>query len=118
MRRHRLLRKALVGVAAMSAGGFLMANGCANALLSITPCGTVFTFCTPADQANLIFPFLDLPDFNVDPSCTIPYGCGDGGLFPPFVGGPGGGAPDIPTGTGGGGLGGGGGGGGGAGGGI
>ncbi|MCZ6682604.1 MAG: hypothetical protein O7B26_05415 [Planctomycetota bacterium] len=116
MRRQRLLRKAMLGVVSVCAGGFVFQSGCTNLILGVTPCGTVFTFCSPADIANLIFPLLELPDFDADPSCTIPLGCGDGGVLPPLDGGPGGGDPDSPTGSGGGGLGGGGGAGGGGGG--
>jgi len=73
-------------------------------------CGTVFTFCTPTDQLNLMFPILEYPDYYTDPSCTIPLGCSNGDLFPPLEEGPGGNAPDQPSDGQGGGLGGGGGG--------
>jgi len=108
--------KAAMSLATILAGG-TMFQGCLNAALSVPVCGTIFTFCTPADQANAIFPILDLPDFNADPSCTIPLGCGDGDIIqniPPGF--PGGDAPEDPEDDQGGGLGGGGGAGGGGGG--
>ncbi len=110
-------RKLMIA-AAVIGNGVVLGNGCANMLFSISPCGTVVptTICTPADQLNLLFPYLNIPDYRTDPSCTIPFGCGEQGdsdLFPPS-GGPGGGASDPPDqsdsggGTGGGGTGGGG----------
>ncbi len=114
MKPHRKLRKVLIGVSTVLAGGTLLANGCMNTLASLNLCGTVLTFCTPADQLNLFFPMLEVPDFATDPSCTIPLGCGDGDLFgniPPGF--PGGDEPDQPSDDQGGGAGGGGGGGGG-----
>jgi len=70
-------------------------------------CGTVFTFCTPTDQLNLMFPILEYPDYYSDPSCTIPLGCSNGDLFPPLENGPGGNPSDQPSDEQGGGLGGG-----------
>lgn len=90
MRRSKFLKKCLLSASVLFAGGAVFGSGCANTLASINLCGTVFTFCTPVDQVNLLFPMLDIPDFDVDPSCTIPLGCGDGGVLPPLVGGPGG----------------------------
>lgn len=113
MIRHKSLQRKLVVLGAIVAGGSLYAGACINTLASLPICGGLLTFCTPADQINVLFPYLDTPDFNADPSCTIPLGCGDGDLFNPG-GFPGGDAPDPPqdaqTGTGGGGGGGGGGG--------
>jgi hypothetical protein len=113
MTKNRKINSACLA-AAVLAGGTMFGNGCMNALLSITPCGTIvpLTVCTPVDQLNLVFPLLEIPDFRTDPSCTIPFGCGDRGasdLFPTIPGAFGGGASTPPTGgTGGGGGGGGG----------
>lgn len=114
MSRTRVYRRIMVLSATIVAGGTVLQTGpCINTLLSITPCGTVvpLTICTPVDQLNLVFPYLRIPDFRADPSCTIPRGCGDGGVLPPIEGGPGGDDPDDPRGSEGGGAGGGGGGG-------
>ena len=90
------------------AGGTVLGNGCINWMASVPVCGTVLTFCTPQDQLNLMYPMLDLPNFNWDPSCTFPMGCGQGDLYPSgganSTGGgsnglPGGGAPDAPSNT-------------------
>jgi hypothetical protein len=113
MKRYRFIRNALTFAAATVAGGSVFGNGCANLAFSITPCGTIvpLTVCTPTDQLNLLFPLLQVPDYRTDPSCTIPFGCGDRGasdLFPTIPGGPGGGPSDPPTSGGGGGGGGGG----------
>lgn len=81
----RMRRMALV--AATIAGGTAFGNsGCTNTLLSITPCGTVLAGCTAGDWATLIFPYLDLPDFRADPSCTVPAGCGANDIQPAIPG--------------------------------
>jgi hypothetical protein len=117
MRRTRKLNRALIGLSVLLGGGTVLSDGCINTIASIPICGTVLTFCTPADQLNLFFPMLEVPDFNSDPSCTIPLGCGGSDIFPNIPAGfPGGGASEEPTNNqGGGGVGGGGGGGGGGG---
>jgi len=86
--------------AALLSGGMLYQNGCLNALYSIQICGVVLpaTVCTPEDQLLLVFPFLEVPDFEIDPTCTIPFGCFDRGDDVndgeyPFGGGP----PNPPT---------------------
>lgn len=112
MGKSRLLTKVLMTTTVVLGGGAVLGNGCMNTLASIPICGTVLTFCTPADQINMLWPYLEVPDFRTDPSCTIPYGCGEQGasdLFPPLEGGPGGGASDPPSDDEGGGIGGGGG---------
>jgi len=74
-------------LSAVVAGGTMYANsGCTNTLLSLTPCGTILAGCTAGDWANLIFPYLDLPDFAADPACTVPGGCGNGSVQPGIPG--------------------------------
>ncbi len=86
LRRMMKVRKMAL-VAATVVGGTAFANGgCLNTLLSITPCGTVLSSCTAGDWANLIFPYLDLPDFRADPACTVPGGCGAGSVQPAIPG--------------------------------
>ena len=36
----------------------------------VHPCGTIFGFCEPTDIDRM---FADIPDYDLDPSCTIPY---------------------------------------------
>ncbi|MEE8170731.1 MAG: hypothetical protein V3T70_09300, partial [Phycisphaerae bacterium] len=71
----RFYRKSLL--LAVFGGGVMYATGCTNFLFSINVCGTVLLNCTPEDQLLLVFPFLDVPDFDIDPTCTIPTGCFD-----------------------------------------
>ncbi|OWY72613.1 hypothetical protein B7486_06755 [cyanobacterium TDX16] len=112
MKNHKRIKKIGMTISAVLAGGAVFDNGCFNTLASINVCGTLLTFCTPADQINALFPYLTIPDFGTDPSCTVPFGCGTGDIYTDIpVGFPGGGAPDQPQDDQGGGLGGGGGGG-------
>ncbi|MCG8409541.1 MAG: hypothetical protein MI923_30415 [Phycisphaerales bacterium] len=98
MRKYKLVRKTLVGMSMLLAGGTVLANGCINTVASLPICGGVVQFCTPDDQLLLFLPVLEFPDFNVDPACTIPGACGDAGSFDNGPGGifPGGGDPDPP----------------------
>jgi len=81
MPHARKLRKLMLGATAVLAGGTVLNNGCINTLASVPICGTVLTFCTPVDQLNLMFPLLETPDFNADPSCTIPLGCAGSDIY-------------------------------------
>ena len=111
MKNYKSVRKITLGLTVLLCGGTVFASGCFNALASTSVCGTILTFCTPVDQINLLFPYLEIPDYRADPSCTIPLGCGEGDVFtniPPGL--PGGDAPDQPSDDSGGGAGGGGGG--------
>jgi hypothetical protein len=85
-----------------------------NTVASLPLCGTLLTWCTPMDQLNLFYPLLQTPDFQTDPSCTIPLGCHGSDIYDqwrnnsgtPNAQSPGGGSseePTAPTTTGGGG---------------
>jgi len=87
----------MIGLTVVIAGGSLFGSNCINTVASLPICGSVLTFCTPADQLNVLWPLLETPDFDADPSCTIPLGCGDGDLFDVPDGFPGGDAPDDPS---------------------
>jgi hypothetical protein len=95
MRRHKQLKRVVLGLSIALAGGTLLDNGCINTLASIPVCGTVLTFCTPQDQLNLMYSMLDVPNYEWDPSCTVPYGCGSGDLYQDGT--PGGDAPATPS---------------------
>ncbi len=101
MRNYLNLRNKMIGLTVVVAGGSLFASNCINTVASLPICGGVLTFCTPADQLNALWPMLETPDFNSDPSCTIPLGCGDGSLLDdPNDDGvvfPGGDAPEQPA---------------------
>lgn len=52
--------------------GLVSAAACSDAgaiLTTFNPCGTVFSFCSAEDIPLL---FADIPDFRLDPTCTIP----------------------------------------------
>ncbi len=90
--------KVLLGASLLCAGGTVLSNGCINTLASVNLCGTVFPWCTPADQLNLLFPMLETPDFASDPSCTIPLGCADSDVYQNVPEGfPGGSGSDQPS---------------------
>lgn len=96
MKKYKSIRKITLGLTVLLSGSTVFDNGCFNAVASINVCGTILTFCTPADQINLLFPYLEVPDFDTDPSCTVPLGCGDGDIYQPPLP-PGGDAPDQPS---------------------
>jgi hypothetical protein len=62
----------LVALAAIT--GCTFASGllpsCETALTTVNPCGSIFGFCEPTDMDVL---FGDVPDWDLDPTCTIPY---------------------------------------------
>jgi hypothetical protein len=72
----------------LASGGFVFQFGigaCIELSNYLNPCGTILAICTQQDLDNLNH---TIPDFNYDPSCTIPGECGalpfenfSGGLF-------------------------------------
>ncbi len=59
--------------------GTTLAPGCVETgLLALNPCGTVLN-CSPESYYATIWPLITAPDYERDPSCTIPYGCGSQG---------------------------------------
>lgn len=102
MRRHKKLQRVILGLSIALAGGTVLDNGCINWMASVPVCGTVLTFCTPQDQLNLMYPMLETPNFNWDPSCTIPMGCTGSDLYGPVIAGtgtPGGSGTPGPSNT-------------------
>jgi hypothetical protein len=62
--------------------GFL--DSCTGLLRVFNPCGTIFGFC---EQEDLDLILADsLPDWDLDPTCTIPFaaggGCAGGPIWP------------------------------------
>ncbi len=43
---------------------------CSSLLTVFNPCGTIFSFCNAREIDGL---FGSVPDFSLDPSCTIPF---------------------------------------------
>jgi len=71
LRRGTLARRTLVGLAVLSAGSLpALLPSCETALTTLNPCGSIFGFCDPED---LDLMFADIPDYDLDPSCSIPY---------------------------------------------
>ncbi|MHC4066650.1 MAG: hypothetical protein ACYSUI_19415 [Planctomycetota bacterium] len=68
----RTKRRVLTGLAVLT--GCTFASGllpsCETALTTVNPCGSILGFCDPTDIDLL---FADVPDFELDPTCTIPY---------------------------------------------
>ena len=74
--RQRAKRLMLAGVALMCGFTFLYIPSCKGILTTFDPCGTILGNCTPGTFDLL---FADVPDYNVDPTCTIPGGCTEAG---------------------------------------
>lgn len=55
---------------------------CEGILTTVELCGTVLGNCQPGTFDLL---FADIPDYDVDPTCTIPGGCGNDPFVDPFV---------------------------------
>lgn len=73
MRQSPRVRKPrLVIVLAVLACGQVLAlfPSCESTLTTINPCGSIFGFCDPTDIDLM---FADIPDYDLDPSCSIPY---------------------------------------------
>ena len=81
MARQLGLRILLVGLAIGC--GRLYQQGCyESALLAANPCGTVLGICTPAAWLRAVFPAITVPNYESDPSCTIPFTCT---AYPPVI---------------------------------
>lgn len=72
MRINRCKGRSLVGLFAVLGGGtaFGILPSCETVLTTVNPCGTVFAFCDPYEIEQL---FADIPDFEADPTCVIPF---------------------------------------------
>jgi hypothetical protein len=61
--------------------GSLYQQGCFESLvLGANPCGTVLAVCTPEQWLRAVFPLVTVPNYESDPSCSIPFRCGP---YPP-----------------------------------
>ncbi|RJP33903.1 MAG: hypothetical protein C4547_11615 [Phycisphaerales bacterium] len=82
--RHPVLRHRLAAICTVALSGgtlFLSLPSCETTLKTLNPCATVFEFCD-ANDIELIF--ADIPDYDLDPTCTIPFltGCSSGNVIP------------------------------------
>ncbi len=72
----------LVAAAAVTGCTLAILPSCETVVTTVNPCGTIFGFCDPVDIDRM---FADVPDWDLDPTCTIPYygldagGAGGGG---------------------------------------
>lgn len=69
-KRFTRMARVWTGLAALTAGAAFQIPSCEGVLTTFNPCGTVFGFCNGRDIDLL---FASVPDFDLDPSCTIPY---------------------------------------------
>lgn len=80
-RSRRFIVSSVMSGSAMMQLGFL--PSCKGILTTFNPCGSVFGFCQEEDIDLL---FADIPDFDLDPTCTIPFatgpGCAGGPILP------------------------------------
>lgn len=91
MKKTILRRSRSLGLVVLS-GSMMFQFGigaCRGVTEFLNPCGTVFSFC---DAEDLDFLNRTIPDFEDDPTCTIPFACGDA----PFGTGPGPRPPGPP----------------------
>ena len=71
-RSRRLAGRRIMAITAVLSAcvfqfGFL--PSCKGVLTTLNPCGTILGFCEP-EEIDLLF--ADVPDFSIDPTCTIP----------------------------------------------
>ena len=73
----RLVRLATVVGSGVMLPAFL--DSCDETLINLTryvdPCGTILANCNPGD---FVVNNAEVGDYCVDPTCTLPGGCGDG----------------------------------------
>lgn len=63
-------RFAVLAAGALMGSTFGLIPSCEGMLTTFNPCGTVLEFCQPYELDAL---FGDLPDYSLDPTCTIPF---------------------------------------------
>ncbi len=82
----RLMRWLQVVMAASLMGTvFQPGLGCAGKIAkNFNPCGT-FLVCDPLEYDLSWYEISDFPDYDVDPTCTIPGLCGANTPFPPTI---------------------------------
>ena len=61
---------AWIGLALLLAGTAFQIPSCQSLLTTVNPCGTIFSFCEPYELDALLG---DVPDWELDPTCTVPY---------------------------------------------
>jgi len=83
MKRSIAVRKLLTSAALGLSGGvtLLWIPSCETVLTTFNPCSTILEFC---DENDIDLLFADVPDYELDPTCTVPYlaGCSTGNIYP------------------------------------
>ncbi len=81
--KQRLLRHRLAAATLVLSGGSMLFGlpSCEATLKTLNPCATVLEFCDANDIELL---FADIPDYGLDPTCTVPFltGCSAGNIIP------------------------------------
>jgi hypothetical protein len=64
-------KKFMAGAIAVLSAGSVAAifPSCETIATSLNPCGSVFGFCEPNDVVRM---FGSIPDYDIDPTCTLP----------------------------------------------
>ena len=64
----------VLGLAIVIVASCLYQGACLSALYGVNPCGTILANCDPTEYEQLFGDYYE-PDYNVDPTCTIPFEC-------------------------------------------
>ena len=84
LRKSRTRRAVVSLLAGATVLQFGFLDSCTGILTVFNPCGTVFGFCEQEDLDLLLAG--NIPDWDLDPTCTIPYavgnGCAGGPIWP------------------------------------
>jgi hypothetical protein len=75
--RSRIIRAIMFGALSATATLYGVGSCVGEQLWRFNPCGTILStnICTPSSWYARLF---DAPDWNVDPTCPIPFQCGPG----------------------------------------
>ena len=78
LRRSKFRKLTLAAVTAASTLYVSLGGACEWATTRFDPCGTLFANCS---QGSFNLAFASVPDYDIDPTCTIPAGCVAPGTF-------------------------------------
>jgi len=73
--RHKTVKRVLLAALVLTSGSLFASSCLETFLMAFNPCGTIFAFCTEQDWLRIIDPVITAPNYDVDPSCTIPFRC-------------------------------------------
>lgn len=76
---HRLTRLFMLAATSFGATIYVsLGSACEFAATRFDPCGTLFGNCSPG---SFDLAFASIPDYDLDPTCTIPAACVAPGTF-------------------------------------